>query len=422
MKQVLVLISLFMFYPIKAQITLDVVSNSPTHAFSAGTRIQLIATLENKSSDTLKKVKLNYDVQTYDGQKIKDSIFILPVVLPNATIKHTFTLNALPAGFYITNTTLNSLPTPPEAVYAFAVDPTSLKSIYPQPKDFEQFWVKTLNDLGNIPPNYALTKSETLSNDSTDVYSVEMRSLGNVRIQGWYMVAKGGLNLPVVIYFQGYSTNNYPTDGYYAYSKSYAQFFLNIRGHGDSKKDVDPGFDAFLTTGLADKTTYIFRGAYMDGKRAMDFLCSRPEIDKQRIGLWGGSMGSALALVTASFDRRAKFCIIDLPFMSDFRNYFKLTSWPTKFFDEFSEQKNIPMTTIYETLDYFDIKNFASRIQCPVIMGVGMLDKTCPPAINFAAFNNLNVREKSYFLFPKSGHAITAEHFYRLRALCKDRL
>jgi cephalosporin-C deacetylase len=422
MKQILILIFLFMLCTIKAQITVNVVSNNPTHSFSAGVPIQLIATLKNQTLDTFKKVKLNYCVQTYDGQEIKDSIFVLPIVLPNATITHIFTLNALPAGFYVTNTTLDSLPTLPKDVYAFAVDPTALKSIYPQPKDFKQFWVKTLNALEKIPPNYILTKSATLSNDSTDVYSVEMRSLDSVRIQGWYMVPKGRRNLSAIIYFQGYSTNNFPTQGYFALSKNYAQFLLNIRGHGDSQKDVNPGFDAFLTTGLGNKNTYIFRGAYMDGIRAMDFLCSRPEIDNQRIGLWGGSMGSALALVTASLDRRAKLCIIDLPFMSDFRNYFRLTNWPATFFNQFSLQNNIPMTTIHKTLDYFDIKNFAPWVQCPVMMGVGMLDRTCPPPINFAAFNNLKTREKYYFLLPKSGHAITTEHYNRLRTWFNDRL
>jgi cephalosporin-C deacetylase len=422
MKQALILISLFMFCTVKAQIILNVVSNNPTHSFSTGAAIQLIATLENQSLDTFRKLKLNYCVQTYDGKEIKDSTFALPLVLPKATITHLFTLNALPEGFYITNATLDSIPVRQMDVYAFAVDPTSLKSVYPQPKDFKNFWVKTMDDLEKIPPNFTLTKSTTFSNDTTDVYSVEMRSLDSVRIQGWYMVAKGGRNLPAVIYFQGYSTDNYPTQGYYEFSKNYAQFFLNIRGHGSSQKDVNPGFSAFLTTGLKNRNTYIFRGAYMDGMRAMDFLCSRPEIDSQRIGLWEGSMGSALALVTASLDRRVKLCIIDLPFLSDFRNYFKLTNWPASYFNQYSRQNNIPMTTIHKTLDYFDIKNFAPWVQCPVMMGVGMLDRTCPPPINFAAFNNLKVRDKYFFLLPKSGHAITTEHYDRLRTWFKEKL
>jgi cephalosporin-C deacetylase len=422
MKQILTVIALVFFSNLTAQITLIVESNNPTHSFATGANIQLITKLKNNGLDTVKKVRLNYCIQTYEGKEVKDSIFLLYNVLPNTILTHTYALNALPAGFYVSNITIDSVPFRPSDVYAFAVNPTSLKSNFPQPKDFKHFWVKTLAALQKIPPSYTLTKSTTLSNDTTDVYSVEMRSLDSVRIQGWYMLPKGKRNLPAVIYFQGYSTDNYPTVGYFPFSPLYAQFFLNIRGHGDSRKDVNPGFDAFLTTGLANKNTYIFRGAYMDGIRAMDFLCSRPEIDKQRIGLWGGSMGSALAMVTASLDRRAKLCIIDLPFMSDFRHYFTLTNWPATFFNQFSAQNRIPMTEIFKTLDYFDIKNFAPWVQCPVMMGVGMLDRTCPPPINFAAFNNLKAKEKYYFLLPKNGHEITVEHYNRLRTWFKTRL
>jgi cephalosporin-C deacetylase len=422
MKQFLTLVFFFICSTTQAQVTLNVVSNNPTNSFSAGETVQLIATITNRSLDTFKKAKLNYCIQNYAGQEIKDSTFALPIVLPNATITHSFSLNALSADFYVTNITLDSVPIYTTDVYAFAVDPTSLRSTYPPPKDFKRFWVKTLEALAKIPPNYTLIKSITLSNDTVDVYSVEMRSLDSVRIQGWYMIPKGRRNLPALIYFQGYTTNNYPTEGYYAYSKYYAQFFLNIRGHGDSKKDVNPGFDAFLTTGLRDKNTYIFRGAYMDGIRAMDFLSSRPEIDSSRIGIWGGSMGAALSLVTASLDRRVKLCVFDFPFMSNFRHYFTLTNWPATYFNQFAAQNNIPMTTVYKTLDYFDIKNFAPWVQCPMIMGVGMLDRTCPPPINFAAFNNLKAKEKYYFLFPKTGHAMTLEHAYRLRDWFKERL
>lgn len=160
----------------------------------------------------------------------------------------------------------------------------------------------------------------------------------------------------------------------------------------------------------------------MDCIRSLDFLCSRPEVDCNRIGIWGGSMGGALALATAALDRRVKLCVFDLPFLSDFRNYFSIVNWPAYEMQQFAAQNNIPMTKIYETLDYFDIKNFASLVQCPVMMGSGTLDMTCPPAINFAAFNNVRVREKYFYLFPYTGHTLPVEHYVRLFKWFDDRL
>jgi len=37
-----------------------------------------------------------------------------------------------------------------------------------------------------------------------------------------------------------------------------------------------------------------------------------------------------------------------------------------------------------------------------------LIDETCPPRINFAAYNNLKV-EKKYVVFPDSGHGLPAE-------------
>jgi cephalosporin-C deacetylase len=415
MRKLLALFALCVFSPITAQnnIILELKSSDTTHAFVGNKPVQLLATIKNLGLDTLKKVKLMYVIQSFDGKTVKDSSFQLDTILPKGVYTHTYVYAGVKKDFYNSTVTLTTPQTNMSQSYAFAIDPISTISPYPRPKDFKQFWVKTLAELRRIPPSYTLTKSTTLSNDTMDVFSVEMRSLDSVRIQGWYVVPKGKQNLPALIYFQGYTTNNYPAPPYFKFSK-YAQFFLNIRGHGDSNKDVNPGFGAYLTQGLKSRSTYIFRGAYMDCIRSLDFVCNRPEVDSKRIGIWGGSMGGALALATAGLDRRVKMCVFDLPFMSDFRNYFNISNFLGGEVKQFSAQNGIPMTDIYNTLDYFDIKNFASWVQCPVMMGVGLLDKTCPPAINFAAFNNLRVRDRVFYLFPYTGHLIPIEHNIRL--------
>jgi cephalosporin-C deacetylase-like acetyl esterase len=160
----------------------------------------------------------------------------------------------------------------------------------------------------------------------------------------------------------------------------------------------------------------------MDCVRSIDFLCSRPEIDSSRIGIWGASMGGALALATSALDRRIKLCIFDLPFLSDFRNYFEISSWPSAQIKNYAARNNRSMESVYQTLDYFDIKNLALWVQCPVIMGVGLLDMTCPPAINFAAYNNVRVSNKRFYLYPDVGHSITVEHYWLVRRAFLNRL
>ena len=53
----------------------------------------------------------------------------------------------------------------------------------------------------------------------------------------------------------------------------------------------------------------------------------------------------------------------------------------------------------------FDVKNFAPRIQCPIVMGIGLQDNTCPPHINFASYN-LIPSEKKYYVYRNHKHGV----------------
>ena len=48
-----------------------------------------------------------------------------------------------------------------------------------------------------------------------------------------------------------------------------------------------------LTYQIEDREKYYYRGAYMDCLRGVDFLCSRPEVDEARLGMWSRSQGGA---------------------------------------------------------------------------------------------------------------------------------
>jgi len=54
-----------------------------------------------------------------------------------------------------------------------------------------------------------------------------------------------------------------------------------------------------------------------DSLRAVDYLCSRPEIDTKRIGTMGLSMGSTMAWWLAALDTRIQVCV-DICCLTDF--------------------------------------------------------------------------------------------------------
>lgn len=59
-----------------------------------------------------------------------------------------------------------------------------------------------------------------------------------------------------------------------------------------------------------------------DSLRALDYLVSRPDVDAERIGTIGISMGSTMAWWTAALDTRIKVCV-DLCCLTDFESLIK---------------------------------------------------------------------------------------------------
>jgi cephalosporin-C deacetylase-like acetyl esterase len=58
---------------------------------------------------------------------------------------------------------------------------------------------------------------------------------------------------------------------------------------------------------------------------------------------------------------------------------------------------------VHQASRYYDIVNFASRINCPVLVGTGLIDQTCPPAGVVAAFNQIH-SPKKIMILPHSEH------------------
>jgi cephalosporin-C deacetylase len=58
---------------------------------------------------------------------------------------------------------------------------------------------------------------------------------------------------------------------------------------------------------------------------------------------------------------------------------------------------------VHEASRYYDVANFASRIKCPVLVGLGLIDETCPPAGVFAAANQIK-EPAEIVILPNSGH------------------
>jgi cephalosporin-C deacetylase len=76
----------------------------------------------------------------------------------------------------------------------------------------------------------------------------------------------------------------------------------------------------------------------------------------------------------------------------ELRDYFKR-------FDPLHERE----AEVFTKLGYIDVQHLAPRIKAEVYLSVGLVDETCPPSTQFAAYNKITSK-KSLAVYPDFGH------------------
>jgi cephalosporin-C deacetylase-like acetyl esterase len=390
------------------KISIIPVFDNENHIFLNDPVINLPLKVENHSSFDIDGT-MNIRITNEVGEILETRHQQLAVAAGNEKALQ-INLEKVVPGFYKAAVKLESGLFMKQVSIRFGYEPEMIASKTDRQPDFEEFWSKAKIDLKNVDPRYKLIRVDSLCTPSRNIYLVEMRSLGDVLIRGWYSVPAAPGKYPAILQVQGYSSTIFPS--YVNYGDDIIGFGINIRGHGNSKDDVNPGFPGYLLYHLDNKDEYIYRGAYMDCLRAVDFLFSRNEVDTSRVGVEGASQGGALTFATAALaGKRIAVCAPQVPFLSDFPVYFKVAGWPGNEFTNYVEvEKKQSWEQVYRTLSYFDIKNLAPMIKAPMLMGVGLCDEVCPPVINFSAFNNVQA-EKRYLVYPEAGHSLPDPHY-----------
>ena len=315
-------------------------------------------------------------------------------------------------------------------------DPTSIVSEPDMQSDFADFWAKAKAELDAVDINAKVTLDAEKSTGARYVYFVEMQSIGNgdgnpVTIRGYYAVPKAEGTYPVVITQNGYDSGGQSgiyipdTNG----NPTWIELNISNRGQLINNRNMEDGVpgnykdenafygedykdNEWFAYNFGDKDTYYYRGAYMDVVRSIDFViasneldCAKGKVQKENIFMTGGSQGGAFAIAGAALgDGRLNAIAPSIQFMGDFPDYFKVGSWPANVARDMQKELSMSDDKMYKFLSYFDTKNLATLVTCPVTSAMGLQDPVCPPHTNFAPYNNFKSEEKHYVVNPECQH------------------
>jgi cephalosporin-C deacetylase len=327
------------------------------------------------------------------------------VIIPaGGTIDQVISQKVAEPGFYrVEATVVYEKKIATETVFILGYKPDEMEVKSSAPADYKLFWKNSLVELAKVDPNYTLKLVPERCTSKLNFYEVRMKSFGNVEVGGQYVVPKAPGKYPVIVQFLGYGSDPCAPE---MVDDGFIRYIASTRGQGVMKKDNIYG--EWLAYRLDNRDEYYFRGAFLDVVRAIDFVCSCPEVDQARIVAAGGSQGGALAYAAAALDKRVALCLPNFPGFCDIPNFINMTAWPGGVYKKYvsDNDKGVSFQSMCDMLAYFDVKNFGPLIHCPVFMGVGLQDPICPPRTNFAPYNLLTVKDKHYVIYPECGHAV----------------
>jgi len=273
------------------------------------------------------------------------------------------------------------------------------------------FWESARAELDRVPIDARLEElspSEPLIVDAyvktRTISEISLSSLGGIRIRGWYLVPAGVPpqgGWPVIMELPPY--REIVSLPLHLALHGFATLSLFPRSQSISRKEWQIDLETKVTYNITDRDKYYYRGAYMDCIRGLDFLCSRPEVNQNRIGTWGFSAGGGLSLVTAGLDRRVKAAVAGIPWPCDFRRGSEAKTFPFVHVKNYLERHPENRQAVMTTLDYFDVVNLVDAIACPVLIGGAIQDEMHPIDSTFAAFKKIPSK-KSIIVYPDLNH------------------
>jgi cephalosporin-C deacetylase-like acetyl esterase len=277
----------------------------------------------------------------------------------------------------------------------------------PRPPDFDSFWQTKLNELAQVPTNAVLIPV-SCSRTNVDYWQISMGNIRGSHIHGQLARPKQGERLPAILVVQW--AGIYALQPHWVTDHAAAGWLaLNIEAHDLPIDQPDAfykeqstrfAFKDYMSIGVDRETSYFLR-LYLSCYRAADYLAHRSDWDGKTLVVTGGSQGGLQTFVTAGLHPRITAALAEVPAGCDLlcANAGRAPSWPMWFYGT----NRIATNAVLEAARYYDTVNFASRITCPFLVGVGLVDKICPPAGVFAACNQL-AGPKEIVLLPKGGH------------------
>lgn len=289
-----------------------------------------------------------------------------------------------------------------------------------RPADFDSFWASKLAALEAVPMNTTITQADS-GNANVLYYQLEFDNCTGQKIYAQMARPVNGTSFPAMISMQyagvyalpKTNVTNSAAQGWlamnvmahpYPYDQP-AEFYTALSGEGGVLEN-------YPKIGNTSRDTSYFLGMILGCVRSADYLCSRPDWNGTTLLATGISQGGFQAIALAAFEPRVTAVITRIPAGAESAGIFagRGHGWPY-----WTTPSATNAELIRETSCYYDLINFAPRVKVPTLVGMGLIDTTCPPSGVHGMINELQGSKEVVFS-PREGHSGGTDTVFNARS------
>ncbi|GJM78575.1 cephalosporin-C deacetylase [Paenibacillus sp. HMSSN-139] len=279
-------------------------------------------------------------------------------------------------------------------------------------EDFNEFWSRTLEQFAAKPLHDRREPAATFM-QGVGAERVQFEGYDDTPLHGWFLVPNGGegrkRKLPCLVIYQGYQSHRGIPENYAAWLQmGYAVFAVDTRGQtgetGNRLASARGIVKGWMTQGLLEPEKFYGLAMAIDAWKALQWVSAQPEIDADRIGVYGTSQGGGLALHMAALSEVPCVAVANVPNLCHLEFALMNSTGSVSEIAEFVARNPGALEQVLATLSYFDNLNLAEKIKMPVLYSAGFKDLICWPETIAAAYNRNPAAGKELLLYPFMGH------------------
>ncbi|MEE9404521.1 MAG: acetylxylan esterase [Algisphaera sp.] len=292
----------------------------------------------------------------------------------------------------------------------------SYKGRNPRPDDFDAYWERALGEMKAIDADMRLDRA-AFQTPLVECFDLTFTGVDGARVYAKCLRPAGDApagGRPAMVQFHGYTCDSGEWANYLSWAMAgFVVVSLDCRGQGGRSEDVGGvrgnTQSGHIIRGLEDsEEKLLFRSIFLDAAQLAGLVMDMDDVDSTRVMARGGSQGGALTLACAALEPRVARIALVYPFLSDYQRVWEMDMvdgayHELKQFFRLRDPKHEREAEWFRRLGYIDVQHLAPRIKARTLMACGLMDRTCPPSTQFAAYNKITA-EKDVVVYPDFGH------------------